>query len=206
MDLERILSKLMERKPFVLGSENFSTYSVLLPLVYINNEIHLVFEVRALSLRRQPGEVCFPGGKKDETDRDHRETAIRETYEELGLKEGSISRVVPLDFIVSPYGNIIYPFVGVITTLKDTQINHKEVDHIFTVPLTFFKDTKPDIHYVTARLEPEPGFPYDSIVGGKDYNWQIKRMEEYFYYYEDNVIWGLTARVVRHFIQVIEKV
>jgi peroxisomal coenzyme A diphosphatase NUDT7 len=196
---------LSERSPFVLGSENFSTYSVLLPLVYINNEIHLIFEVRAFSLRRQPGEVCFPGGKNDETDKDHMETAIRETYEELGLKEGSISQVVPLDFIVSPYGNIIYPFVGVIDTINDMQVNHKEVDHIFTVPLTFFKQTKPDIHYVNARLEPEPGFPYDSIVGGKDYNWQIKRMEEFFYYFEDKVIWGLTARVVRHFIQVIEE-
>jgi peroxisomal coenzyme A diphosphatase NUDT7 len=205
MDLGKIILKLSERSPFVLGSENFSTYSVLLPLVYINNEIHLIFEVRAFSLRRQPGEVCFPGGKNDETDKDHMETAIRETYEELGLKEGSISQVVPLDFIVSPYGNIIYPFVGVIDTINDMQVNHKEVDHIFTVPLTFFKQTKPDIHYVNARLEPEPGFPYDSIVGGKDYNWQIKRMEEFFYYFEDKVIWGLTARVVRHFIQVIEE-
>ncbi|MGI8387458.1 NUDIX hydrolase [Robertmurraya sp. P23] len=205
MELEKIILKLSERSPFVLGSENFSTYSVLLPLVYINNEIHLVFEVRAFSLRRQPGEVCFPGGKNDETDKDHMETAMRETYEELGLKEGSISQVVPLDFIVSPYGNIIYPFVGVIDTINDMQVNHKEVDHIFTVPLTFFKQTKPDIHYVNARLEPEPGFPYDSIVGGKDYNWQIKRMEECFYYFKDKVIWGLTARVVRHFIQVIEE-
>jgi len=205
MDLEEIILKLSERSPFVLGSENFSTYSILLPLVYINNEIHIVFEVRALSLRRQPGEVCFPGGKKDETDKDHIQTAIRETYEELGLKGGSISQVVPLDFIVSPYGNIIYPFVGVIDTINDIQVNHKEVDHIFTVPLTFFKQTKPDIHYVNVRLEPEPGFPYDSIVGGKDYNWQIKRMEECFYYFEDKVIWGLTARVVRHFIQVIEE-
>ncbi|AYA74930.1 coenzyme A pyrophosphatase [Bacillus sp. Y1] len=205
MDLGKIILKLSERSPFVLGSENFSTYSVLLPLVYINNEIHLIFEVRAFSLRRQPGEVCFPGGKNDETDKDHMETAIRETYEELGLKEGSISQVVPLDFIVSPYGNIIYPFVGVIDTINDMQVNHKEVDHIFTVPLTFFKQTKPDIHYVNTRLEPEPGFPYDSIVGGKDYNWQIKRMEECFYYFEDKVIWGLTARVVRHFIQLIEE-
>lgn len=205
MDLEKIMLKLSERKPFVLGSENFSTYSILLPLVLINNEIHLVFEVRALSLRRQPGEVCFPGGKYDETDKDHMETAMRETYEELGLKEGSISQVMPLDFIVSPYGNIIYPYVGVIDTINDIQVNHKEVDHIFTVPLSFFKHTKPDIHYVSARIEPEPDFPYDSIVGGKDYNWQIKRMEECFYYFEDRVIWGLTARVVRHFLQVIEE-
>lgn len=205
MDLEKIILKLSERSTFVLGSENFSTYSVLLPLVYINNEIHLVFEVRAFSLRRQPGEVCFPGGKKDETDKDHTETAMRETYEELGLKEGSISQIVPLDFIVSPYGNIIYPFVGVIDTINDLHVNHKEVDHIFTVPLAFFKQTQPDIHSVNARLEPEPGFPYDSIVGGKDYNWQMKRMEECFYYFEDKVIWGLTARIVRHFIQVIEE-
>lgn len=205
MDLEKINLKLSQRSPFVLGSENFSTYSVLLPLVYIKNEIHLVFEVRAFSLRRQPGEVCFPGGKKDETDKDHMETAMRETYEELGLKEGSISQVEPLDFIVSPYGNIIYPFVGVIDTVNEMQVNHKEVDHIFTVPLELFKQTKPEIHYVNARFEPEPGFPYDSIVGGKDYNWQIKRMEECFYYFEDKVIWGLTARIVRHFIQVIEE-
>lgn len=205
MNLEKILLKLTERKPFVLGSENFSSYSVLLPLVYINNEIHLVFEVRALTLRRQPGEVCFPGGKKDKQDKDYMETATRETYEELGIKEGRISRIVPLDFIVSPYGNIIYPFVGVLDSLNDLQLNKKEVDHLFTVPLSFFRNTEPDIHYVNARFEPEPGFPYDSIIGGKDYNWQIKRMEEIFYYYDKQVIWGLTARIVKHFIEVIEQ-
>ncbi|GAE44688.1 hypothetical nudix hydrolase YeaB [Mesobacillus boroniphilus JCM 21738] len=46
-----------------MGHEKFIKFAVLLPLVEVNGDVHILFEVRSLKMRRQPGEVCFPGGR-----------------------------------------------------------------------------------------------------------------------------------------------
>ena len=97
---------------------NLLKYAVLLPLIEVENETHILFEVRSMSLRRQPGEICFPGGKIDPEDLDQKQCAIRETSEELGINEEDIVDVIPLDFMLSTTNNIIYPFIGTITTPK----------------------------------------------------------------------------------------
>ena len=53
-------------------------FAVLAPLVRVDGETHLLFEVRALHMRRQPGEVCFPGGQIEEGETPL-EAAVRET-------------------------------------------------------------------------------------------------------------------------------
>ncbi len=203
MEIEKISEKLRNRKPKILGSEDYSKFAVLLPLIQKNNEIHVLFEVRSLQLRRQPGEVCFPGGKVDVTDKDERHTALRETTEELGIDVDSIKNVFPLDYMISPFGMIIYPFVGFIKNSDDIKHNPSEVGEVFTVPLSFLKETDPEIFKVNFKIEPEESFPFNQIVGGENYNWQLRNMEEYFFYYEDKVIWGMTARILQHFLQII---
>ena len=59
-------------------------YSVLVPLVEREGGLSLLYEVRAGSLRRQPGEVCFPGGRLEGAESPE-ECALRETWEELGI-------------------------------------------------------------------------------------------------------------------------
>ena len=59
-------------------------FAVMAPLVRVGGETHLLFEVRALHMRRQPGEVCFPGGRI-EPGEEPVECAVRETTEELGI-------------------------------------------------------------------------------------------------------------------------
>lgn len=205
MDLQKVYGLLQNRDRSILGFENFSKYSVLLPIVEKNGESHLLFEVRSLKLRRQPGEICFPGGRIDKTDKNEQFTAIRETTEELGIEPAKIENVAPLDFLVNPFGTIVYPFVG--TLSKDVEINPNkaEVEEVFAVPLSYLMETKPDIYHIRFNLEPEKGFPFDKIPGGENYNWQERKMEEHFYYYEDKVIWGLTARILTHFLDIIKK-
>lgn len=205
MDLECILAKFRSRTPSILGSENFSKYAVLLPLVDINGKYHILFEVRALKMRRQPGEVCFPGGKMDPDDVDSLHTAMRETSEELGIEPENIKNVLPLDYLLSPFGMIIYPYMGVIERPDAIRPNPNEVDEVFMVPLSFLLETGPEVHKINHRVETATDFPYEAIAGGKDYKWQAREAEEYFYYYEDKVIWGLTARLLKHFIDVIGK-
>lgn len=203
MELEAIMSKLKQHTPSILGSREYSKYAVMVPLIQKDDGIHVLFEVRSLQLRRQPGEICFPGGRIDPEDRDEKAAAIRETMEELGIDERDISEVYPLDFMVSPFGMLIYPFAGFICEQEKIKINPLEVGEVFTVPLEFFMNNKPEIHHVEFKVIPQQNFPYDLVVGGKNYKWRTRGIEEYFYIYEDKVIWGMTARILAHFVELV---
>lgn len=206
MDMKKLTDKLSNRPPGILGGETFSKFAVLVPLVEKQDDIHVLFEVRSFDMRRQPGEICFPGGKVDESDQDEQHTAVRETSEELGMMEASILDVSPLDYMVSPFGTIIHPYVGVISDAENLQPNPDEVAEIFTVPLSFFKKSQPERYTIRFKTEPEQNFPFHLIAGGTNYNWQTRTMDEYFYFYEDKVIWGLTARILKHFLDVIQEI
>lgn len=202
MEAEEILSKLKGRKPRILGEEDFFRVSVLLPLVEKEGEVHVLFEVRASHMRRQPNEVCFPGGKMDKNDRSEMDCAIRETTEELGIQASDISNVIPLDYMVSAFGTIIYPFVGFLSDLSKLNPNPDEVGSVFTVPLSYLQNTEPDCYKINFQVQPEEGFPFDLIVGGENYNWQTRQIDELFYKYEEHVIWGLTANILTHFLKI----
>ncbi|WP_163098986.1 NUDIX hydrolase [Peribacillus alkalitolerans] len=205
MNMKKWIDRLSERQPGILGGDRFSKYAVLLPLLEKEDGVHVLFEIRSLQLRRQPGEICFPGGRIDGTDANPSETAIRETSEELGISQETIYSVYPLDYMVSPFGTIIYPYVGIISNPEAIKPNPDEVGEIFTVPLDHFKHTKPNVYKMHFQIKPEEQFPFHLIAGGENYNWQARNMDEYFYHYEDKVIWGLTARVLFHFLEVMEK-
>ncbi|WP_025027039.1 NUDIX hydrolase [Caldalkalibacillus mannanilyticus] len=204
MNLEVIKAALSQHQPAMMGIEKCKKYAVLIPLIEINGEVHILFEIRAESLRRQPGEICFPGGKVDTTDNNEQFTALRETSEELGISIDHIRNLFPLDYLLTPFGSIIYPFVGTIVSPEEIAPNATEVSDIFTVPLHFFLTKPPESHKIYFKVEPEADFPFDSIPGGREYKWQARTLHELFYYFEDKVIWGLTARILKHFIEVIE--
>ena len=58
------------------------------------------------------------------------------------------------------------------------------------MPLSYFRKTKPKIHKINFQIVPEEGFPFDLIIGGENYQWQQRPIEEYFYQYDGKVIWG----------------
>lgn len=205
MDIDFVIAKLKKHSPTILGSENFSKYAVLLPLIKKEDDIHVLFEVRSLKLRRQPGEICFPGGRIDLQDTDEKSAAIRETMEELGIENEDISNAFPLNYLFSPFGMIIYPYVGFIEKPEKITPNSSEVEEVFTVPISYFMNNDPKIYQVHFKAEPEENFPFDLLPGGKEYNWRTRHLEEYFYLFETRVIWGLTARILAHFIEILRK-
>lgn len=202
MNAMDIITKLKDHKPTILGQENYKEFSVLIPLLEVNGETHILFEVRSSKLRSQPGDICFPGGKIDRNDVDEKDCAIRETTEELGIARSSILQVTPLDYLVS-FGSIIYTFVAKISNDEKMNINKDEVEEVFTVPLSYLMNTKPEKYRVDFEVKPESDFPYELIQGGKDYDWRPRKLDEYFYFYEDRVIWGLTAKILTNFLSLI---
>ena len=203
MDPKSLVNKVKDRVPEVMDNRSFSKFAILLPLIEKDGEIHILFEVRSHQLRSQPGEICFPGGRIDKEDESEKDAAVRETVEELGIANEQISDIFPLDYIVSPFGMIVYSFAGIIDADVEFRPNPPEVDSLFTVPLSFFLEKDPKVYRVNFDIQPEESFPYDLIAGGENYNWRTRQVDEFFYLYEDKVIWGLTAKILTHFMEII---
>src|SRR5699024_4763180 len=166
MKADDVFTTLANYKPKILGYEHFNKFSLLLPLVDVENKTHLLFEVRSFAMRRQPGDVCFPGGRVDRDDYNELYSALRETEEEIGIDQRYIENIVPLDYIVNGFDGIIYPFVGQVTSLKELSINKKEVAEVFTVPLNFFLENEPEKYKIKFDVVPEHNFPFHLIQGG----------------------------------------
>jgi 8-oxo-dGTP pyrophosphatase MutT (NUDIX family) len=156
-------------------------------------------------MRTQPGDICFPGGRIEQQDKSPLHTAIRETSEELGIDEKNIEEVIPLDYLVSDMGRIIYPFIGTLANPEEIIPHEAEVEEVFTVPLSFLMETKPERHTVNVHVQPDESFPFELIVGGKDYDWHVRQIDELFYKYDGKVIWGLTAKILTHFVDLIRR-
>ncbi|WP_077297914.1 NUDIX hydrolase [Virgibacillus pantothenticus] len=205
MKTSEIISRLQNRRPTILGRENFREFGILIPMIEIEDETHLLFEVRSKHMRSQPGDICFPGGRVDESDKSELHCALRETSEELGVNQENIRNIIPLDYIVSDFGRIIFPFTGTLHNPEKIVPNPAEVEEVFKVPLRFFLETKPKVYQVNFKVIPEQDFPYEDIQGGRAYDWNAREMSELFYYYQDKVIWGLTAKIIAHFVALLQE-
>lgn len=198
--LETLLRK---REPGLMDVRG--RYAVLVPLVEQDNGLHLLYEVRARSMRRQPGEVCFPGGRMEEHESPVA-CALRETEEELGIPASAIQVLGPLDFIAHRANFIMYPILAFIKADAVDQIvpNPAEVEETFLVPLAHLLVNPPfEYHYSLIPTPPE-NFPYDLIGIPRDYCWQPGGENVPVYPWEGHAIWGLTGRITRHLVSLLQ--
>ncbi|MDF2612898.1 MAG: pyrophosphohydrolase [Clostridia bacterium] len=195
--------------PGINGREDYLNSAVLVLLMKINDDYHFVFQKRNKNIR-QGGEICFPGGKHDKSlDRNMEDTALRETTEEIGVLPEDISIIGALDMIIAPMGAIVEPFLGVTdkVTLKELHLNRDEVEKVFTIPFTFFKNNKPEMYKAQIKVHPsyidKNGeevilFPSEDLGLGSNYTkpWGNSENTIYVYKTKEGVIWGLTARII----------
>ena len=175
--------------------------AVLLPLVADRGELSLLFEERNASIP-QGGEICFPGGHVEAGERPD-EAALRETAEELLLDRERIELVSPLHLLSGERGREIYSFLGVLHGYEDTW-EKDEVSRAFLLPLRWFREHPPEIHECKTVVAAGEDFPYDLIPGGRDYPFAAGRQRMYFYRSPEGVIWGLTAKLLWHFLRLLE--
>ncbi|MFP4457651.1 MAG: NUDIX hydrolase [Clostridia bacterium] len=191
-----IIDVINELKSTISRQKKISRYAVFAPLIEVNNHTHLLFEVRSNKLNSQPGEISFPGGRIEKGE-SWREAAIRETKEELNIVDNQLEWVSDLNLATISDSRLVYAGVGRLhANFLDINPNCDEVYKIFTAPLTFFLNTKPDIYYVEKEIKPPHDFPYELIPNGKNYNWHGEGYDVPFFIYEDQIIWGLTARII----------
>ncbi|MGX9136537.1 NUDIX hydrolase [Rummeliibacillus sp. JY-2-4R] len=205
MFLDRLKNQLSQNHSLFIGEETAFRSAVLIPLIQVNNEWHILFEVRSFTMRKQPGDISFPGGRIDPTDESPMAAAMREANEELGIDPKDINVVGQLSPYIASPSFVVYPFVATINYNQSIHsYNKEEVEEVFTVPVKWLLNTEPSMHLVSSEPVPSPDFPFDKIMNGNQYKWRTRSIEEWFFDYEKYTIWGLTARILKHFIEVIK--
>nr|WP_288662874.1 LysR substrate-binding domain-containing protein [uncultured Anaerostipes sp.] len=170
------------RIPKRIEQEKDKVSAVMIPLIKKNDGYHILFEVRSNKLSQQPGEICFPGGRR-EADETSMEAAIRETCEELLVSKSDIELYGPLDYFLSPAGLRIDPYLGELVNY-DGQYSNDEVSEIFTQ-----HHLTPDVHFTTwddyaimSMVESGLGISVlpELILKRCSYDIEIKSLEEPF--------------------------
>lgn len=203
MDISSI-RKTLENKQFSIMDSSLQS-AIVIPIIKVNDRLHILFEVRALSLNNQPGEICFPGGKIEENE-DALGCAIRETCEELNISEKNIEIIGKLACLVTPSNMIIYSFCGILHDIEfdSIEFNKHEVSSIFSVPIDVLLNQEPLLSNMTINLSPPQDFPFHLIQKGRAYRWKTGIYPLYFYRYKNHIIWGTTAKLLKNFLDTLK--
>ncbi|GAB1261153.1 NUDIX hydrolase [Aurantivibrio plasticivorans] len=153
---------------------------VLIAVTDQHDDPEIILTLRAAHLSSHSGEVSFPGGKWEEADRTLVDTALRESYEEIGLPPGDVDVINSQPPMTSRWGIEVTPFVGIVPGDVQLSPNPNEIAAIFRVPLSHFvedKRTQTDVYF-------RDGEEWWSPV----------------YHYHGYKIWGLTAKMLLEFV------
>jgi len=178
--LQRILSTRNRR---VIEHLPFSHAAVLVPLFKKGMDCHLLFTKRSEQVKYHKGEISFPGGVVDEEDSELVQTALREAFEEIGLKENDVQVIGMLDDILTITEFIVTPIVGLFPYPYPFKISEVEIAELIEVPL--------------SSLLHEECFSEKEIIRGG------QKEVVYAYQYEEHVIWGATARILKQFLDLV---
>lgn len=150
--------------------------AVLIPLCEKNNELHVVLTKRAEHLRKHAGQISFPGGKVEQSDKGIVDTALRESYEEIGIAPKTVEVIGQLKNYETLTGYTITPIVGFINTTTFT-LDKNEVAEVFTLPLKHFYQAQ---HYVDVPVLRKGKTQMVNFIAYKEYK-----------------IWGATATILK---------
>ncbi len=213
----KILLKKLPLTPGILRKEEYFNSSVMIPLVKINGEYHFLFEKRAAKIR-QGGEVCFPGGEIDRLiDGDYKDTAIRETCEELGINKLHIKVLGQLDTLIGPAGITVDSYLGIlkIKNIDKLKFGRNEVEKVFSIPVSYFLKNEPEKYYVRLEIHStgtdQNGKKIETLPV-KELNlpvrysnsWGSRKHKVLVYTKTEEIIWGITATLIYEVISKIK--
>ena len=154
--------------------------AVLVPLFKSDGQYQVLFTKRTHQVEEHKGQISFPGGGVEERDRTLEETALRESFEEVGLQKEDVSILGQLDDTPTASSRfIIHPFVGFIPYPYPFALSAAEVKRIIQIPLDFFAEPSHQLYRRDGYMGPS----FD---------------------YEGDVIWGATALIMEHLLDLLK--
>jgi len=181
---KRIRKVLSERRRRTASTDRWTRAAVLVPLFKKGGRPYVLFTKRTERVKHHKGQISFPGGVVDEGDENMEATALRETFEEIGLHRENAEILGKLDdaFTVTS-GYLITPVVAEIPHPYPFSINEDEIEELIEIPLEAFLDQD---HWTTEMRSDGP-----------------KTVLSYSFEYEGRIIWGATARIMRQFLDAL---
>lgn len=154
--------------------------AVFLPIVQNGDDLSLLFTKRAQHLQNHAGQICFPGGRAEATDKNSVDTALREMHEEIGVHPRFINLMGTHPSFITTSRFIMEPVIGSLKPGFSIVPDSNEVEQVFDVPLSVLMDPS---QHVLHSLPVRVGY-------------------EKFYFsmtWQQHFIWGATAALVRNF-------
>ena len=178
--IQALTNKLLDFTP-KNSDESLPQAAVLILCYEKDNDLYFVMTERSNSLPSHPGEVAFPGGKREKKDKNLKQTALREANEEISLDPAKVEILGQLDPLESRFGLSVTPFIGILKEKFELEPNPDEVADIFHLPLSFFKNN-PLIKRGVTNFK---GETFDTPV----------------IIYNNHEIWGLTLAFTLDFLK-----
>jgi 8-oxo-dGTP pyrophosphatase MutT (NUDIX family) len=159
--------------------------AVLIPILD-RGEPWLAFAKRTDRVGHHRGQISFPGGIVDATDPSRLAAALRECEEEVGLRREAVEPLGVLDDVETFATQfVITPFVGLVRESVSWRPDGEEIERVIEVPF--------------AALREEGSFRVEM--------WERDGVTRpvYFFDWEGDTIWGATARIVKHYLDVLDE-
>ena len=157
--------------------------AVLIPLLWQDDEWHLLFTRRTDKVESHKGQVSFPGGACDEGETTPEETALREANEEIGIDPQKVRVLGKIMNMITITSFRVTPVVGVIEWPAVLLLGKDEVERVFTIPLNWLAEKNNRWEFSM------PGRNRSLIV---------------YHPYDGELLWGATARMTVDFLKVLD--
>ncbi|MGH9392053.1 MAG: NUDIX hydrolase [Vicinamibacteria bacterium] len=145
---------------------------------------HLLLTKRTETVPQHKGQIAFPGGAQEHAGEGLLETALREAREEVGVAADGLEVMGELDDQWTVTNFVVTPFVAIAEKLPELRLNRDEISFALEIPLAQMLDR--------SRFREEAR------------EWQGEPYTAYFFDYGEHVVWGLTARVLKQFLDLLD--
>lgn len=183
--IEDIRYQLSLYVPKEIPREDRPSAAVLVPLYTHRDSLHVILTKRTDRVEHHKGEISFPGGGRDDDDRDLIETALRESAEEIGLLPDHVDILGRVDDFITISQFHVTAYVGAIDPRHspyEWRPQVSEVAEVLEVPITHLYDP--------ANLSDDE----------RIFNGQRRRVAAY--QFGEHLIWGATQRILQNFLEV----
>lgn len=158
--------------------------AVLVPLLHVRGHDRVLLIVRSFDVEHHKGQISFPGGAVHAADADPQTTALRETWEEVGVRPEGVEIIGQLDDMITISNFVVTPFVGVLTEAPyDYAPSPVEVAEVIEPPI--------------AHLLDPANMVWEEREAGS------RPLRSPAYLFQGHRIWGATARMLHEFLSLL---
>jgi 8-oxo-dGTP pyrophosphatase MutT (NUDIX family) len=177
-----IIQSLRNYQPRSIDAAELRPAAVLVPISETPRGDHITLIERAAKLPTHGGEIAFPGGSVEPSDKDALAAALRETQEEIGVDPANVQIIGQLDQVSVAARYLVTPFIGIVSPSFSARPNELEVKSVMSIPVSALLNPK----CCRAELVDAAGKP----------------RAIYHFHYEGLDIWGATARILKQLLEV----